>query len=68
MTTDALDAFTAVVLADGALHDRLLAEPDRRRAVALLVAAAVDLGFDVTEADVTGAVAAARREWLERWV
>lgn len=68
MSATALQAFAAEVLADPALHDRLLVEPDRRLATALVAEVARERGHDVTDEDVADASRAARRVWLERWL
>lgn len=68
MGGDGLAALRELVLADPALHDRLLAVPDRPAFVAAVVAVAAERGLAVEGADVEAALVAARRSWLERWV
>jgi hypothetical protein len=63
-----LDALRSRVLADPALQERLLAEPDRARFVALVREVARADGLEVTEAEVEEALGAARRHHRDRWV
>lgn len=65
---DAMERLRAIVLADRDVQARLLATPDRPAFVAAVVDLAAGHGVPVGAADVEAAMAAARRQWLERWV
>jgi hypothetical protein len=61
-------AFRAHVLGIDALQRELLAQVDAATFPAAVAAVAAREGFTVSEADVSDAIGAARRAWLERWV
>jgi hypothetical protein len=63
-----LDALAERVLADPALHRRLLAVLERNAFVDETVAVAHELGLDVTAADVVDGLRHALEWWLARWV
>ena len=68
MSAEGLAAFAAVVVTDPDLQDVLLAAPDRRRFVALVVERARAGGWDVGPEEVEDGLAASRRAWRERWI
>jgi hypothetical protein len=68
MSAEALAAFRRAVLRDPVLQRELLAVPDRRDFVAVVVARAGADGWDVARGDVEEALTAARRAWQERWL
>ena len=68
MPAAALARFHEEVLADPDLQRRLLAEPDRRAFVALVVQLAHERGCEVEADDVEEGLLEARRTWLERWI
>jgi hypothetical protein len=63
-----LSAFEEIVLANQGVQAQLLAEPDRARFVALVRDLAHRAGVEVSTEEVEGALVAARRRYLERWV
>ena len=67
MSAEAFEQLRELVLADEELVARL-APLDRVELTETLVGLAIDQGLAVREADVDDAFAAARREWLERWI
>jgi hypothetical protein len=67
MSRAGLDALRTRVFGDPALALRLRdAEPAQFVAAVLRVAA--ELGYDVTESELHGAIAEAHRRWHMRWV
>lgn len=60
--------FHALVLEERELQDRLRAEHDWPRFVQLAVALGAERGCRFTADDVTDALRAARRSWIERWI
>ncbi|HEV3365533.1 MAG TPA: hypothetical protein VG795_15590 [Acidimicrobiia bacterium] len=67
-SAEALAGFRRAVLQDPLLQRDLLAVPDRRDFVAVVVARAVAGGWDVGPGDVEEALRAARRRWRDRWL
>lgn len=68
ISAKALDGFRRAVLNDPVLQRELLAAPDRRDFVALVVARAAAEGWDVAPGDVDEALRASRRAWQARWL
>ncbi len=63
-----LAAFVELVVADPSAWPTLQGTENGNEFCAAVVAAAASRGLRVTEDDVTRALNAARRAWLERWV
>jgi hypothetical protein len=64
----ALDRFRRLVIADPALRDALLAEPEPTRFAVRVVALAHVEGIDIGLDEVETALVTARERWLARWV
>jgi hypothetical protein len=58
----------AHVLSDPQLQHRLLAVPDRRQFVALVLSLAAERGLDIGAEDVEGAIVESRRAWYSTWI
>ncbi|MGA8213801.1 MAG: Nif11-like leader peptide family natural product precursor [Candidatus Sulfotelmatobacter sp.] len=63
-----LERFRELVLQDPALQEQLKAPGDRDSFVALVLQLGQARGFDFTVHDVTAALQANRRVWMERWI
>lgn len=61
-------AFRNLVLHDPALQEALRCSPDRAAFVALVVRLGAERGCTFSAGDVSTAMQANRRAWLERWV
>ena len=68
MSDIALRDFRALVLADPKLQDRLRAITDKTEFIVVVRSAAKVEGFDLTADDITDAIRAGRRSWIERWI
>ncbi len=68
MPAEDLSRLQAEVLSDPELQQRLLAVPDRRRFVSLVVALAGERGLDVAAGEVDDALAGSRRSWYSTWI
>ncbi len=67
MSEEALEGFRAAVLADTGLQRRLRGL-GRDEFLRQAVAAAAELGHDLSVEEVEAALRGARSEWLERWI
>jgi predicted ribosomally synthesized peptide with nif11-like leader len=68
MSQQDLDRFRNLVLRDHALQEQLREPGDGDDFLALVLQLGQARGFDFTEGDVTAAMQASRRAWIERWV
>lgn len=68
MSQEQFEQFRSIVLEDLSLQKKLRAFTEREEFVARVVAAGAESGFRFTAEDVTEAMRAARRAWIERWI
>ncbi len=68
MSQESFDRFRRLVLTDDALQAALKAAADEEHFAALAAELGAARGYDFTAADVSDALRAARRAWLERWL
>jgi nitrogen fixation uncharacterized protein len=68
MSETPLEKFRALVLADPVLEQELRAAADRKQFVALAADRAQQNGCALAAADIEGALNAAARDWMLRWL
>jgi hypothetical protein len=68
VSAEAWEGFRRAVLASPALQRELLSVEEPNAFCALVVGLARGAGWDVELDDVQGAMHAARRSWVERWI
>jgi hypothetical protein len=68
MAQQDLDRFRELVLENSDLQAQLLQSDDATKFRALVMQLGQQRGFDFTESDVTAAMQAIRRAWMERWI
>ena len=67
MSRENLERFCAIVFEDGALQAQLMDASSLKTFVRRVQQAAAERGCDVSLADIQGAMADTRRNWLGRW-
>jgi predicted ribosomally synthesized peptide with nif11-like leader len=65
---DDLERFRELVLRDPVLQEQLRTPEDVNKFLALVLQLGQERGFDFTQDDVTAAMHASRRAWMERWI
>jgi predicted ribosomally synthesized peptide with nif11-like leader len=65
---DDLERFREMVPRDSVLQEQLRTPEDVNKFVALVLQLGRERGFDFTQDDVTAAMQASRRAWMERWI
>ena len=68
MTLQNLDQFRELVLREPSLQARLRESLELRGFLDLMVREGKERGFDFTAEEVSQALSANRRAWLERWI
>jgi len=68
MSAEGWSGFRAAVYADPALQARLLAAPDRRAFVDLVVTLAAARHLEVSAREVGEVISESRRAWYARWI
>jgi len=63
-----LEQFRELVLRDPVLQEELRTPEDVNKFLALVLQSGQERGFDFTQDDVTAAMQASRRAWMERWI
>jgi len=68
MAQEDLDRFRELVLEDSELQEQLREPNDVDKFRALVLQLGQERGFDFSEGDVTAAMQASKRAWMERWI
>jgi hypothetical protein len=63
-----LEQFRELVLRDPVLQEQLRTPEDVNKFLALVLEVGQARGFDFSRDDVTAAMQASRRSWMERWI
>jgi len=68
MSQESFEQFRNVVLEDLSLQERLRVFTERDEFIASVVESGAERGFQFTAEDVSEAMNANRRGWIERWI
>lgn len=68
MTSENFERFTAHVLSESSLQEKLRSIVDKEAFIALAVEVGAAEGFDFTGEDVEAAMLEKKRVWIERWI
>lgn len=68
MTSENFERFTALVLSESALQEKLRSIDDKEAFIARAVEVGAAEGFDFTGEDVEAAMLEKKRVWVERWI
>jgi hypothetical protein len=66
--SERFEEFRRSLLAQPALLDRLRSSQDTEAFIGATVEAAHAMGIELTPEEITAALSAARRDWIERWL